>query len=176
MKFCPKILALLVAMLFFLQCSDYDVNSFDNPDVKVFVQQIKSGRYTDEGPSGYVEVPVFKKGDISALLFYAQDHTPVKEFPINPISSVNPGGYRLSQCLLWTIEKIRVGNYPSLTPALMKKDSSTGKYNVVTTMDDINEVWELYNEWWQIVDSQPIDSFFDYYSCNPLSGTAYLWY
>ncbi|MDR1811020.1 MAG: DUF4943 domain-containing protein [Prevotella sp.] len=167
---------MLFTAMFLYQCSDYDGDSFNNPDVKVFVQQIKSGRYTDEGPSGYVEVPVFKKSDISALLFYAQDHTPLKEFPLNPISSINPGNYRLSQCLLWTVEKIRTGCYPSLTPSLMKKDRLTGKYHVVTSPDDINEVWEMYSAWWHIVESQPADALPDYYTCNPLSGTAYLWY
>jgi hypothetical protein len=177
MKIClHRIAVALIVALLFIQCTDNDGVSFNNPDVKVFVQQIKSGRYTAKGPSGVVEVPAFKKMDIPSLLFFAQDHPPVKTFPVNPISSLNPESYRLSQCLLWTVEKIRVGDYPSLTPVLMKWDFTTGKYNVVTSPNDIDIVLQLYNEWWELVETPPQNASFDYYSCNPLSGTAYLWY
>lgn len=172
MKFCLKILIPAMFALLCLQCCE----NGEDPDVKVFVLQIQSGRYTYKSPLGYSEVPAFKKNDISTLLFYAQDHTPVKDFPVNPISSARDGDFRLSQCLLWTIEKIRFGNYPSLTPALMKKDSLTGKYNIVTNPEDIDEVWELYNKWWQAVENQPVNSSPDHYTVNPLQGTAYLWY
>ena len=171
-----KIFFLLLTALMFTQCTDNESTSFCDPDVKIFVQQIKSGRYNTEGPSGCIEVPDFKRSDIPSLLFFAKEHIPIKDFPINPVSSINLEYYRLSQCLLWTVEKIRVGNYPSQTPALMKKDTLTGEHEVVTNPDDINEVWELYNEWWTLVEKQPADSSPNYYSCNPLSGTIYSWY
>jgi hypothetical protein len=174
MKFYPKIMILATIALLFAQCTDSNTNKFNDPDVKLFVQQIQLGRYITKSPSGYLEVPVFEKEDIPALLFYAKDHTPVKDFPVNPISSINKKNYRLSQCLLWTIEKVRIGNYPSLTPSLMKKDKLTGKYNIVSGLTDIDEVWKLYENWWKQAENQPISS--EIYTNNPLSGTAYLWY
>ena len=172
-----KIISLSLLIVFVsVQCTDRDAASFNNPDVKIFVQQIKSNRYVTKGPSGLVEVPNFKKADIPTLLIYAKDHTPIKEYPVNPISTVGLDYYRLSQCLLWTVEKVRVGTYPSLTPSLMKKDTLSGNYNVVTSPDDIMEVWRLYDEWQQAMEGQPDELSYIYYKRNPLTGTLYSWY
>lgn len=172
-----KLFVLLLTAFTFSQCTDRDSSNFSNPDVNTFVQQIKSDRYTTTGPSGAVEVPNFKRQDIPLLLLHAKDNTPIKEYPVNPLSTFELEYYRLSQCLLWTIEKVRVGNYPSLTPTLMKKDTITGEYNVVQNIDDIATAWELYNEWWteveQINDSKLSNN---YYKHNPLSGSLYSWY
>ncbi len=176
MKVYLSILVLPIFLLvLFVQCTQEESNAYKNPDVKIFVQQLKSDRYNTEGPSGVIELPAFKKSDISVLLFYAKDHTPLKRFPVNPASIADCRGYRLSQCLLWTIEKTRRGSYPSDAPVLVKKNSLTGETVPVTDMNEISEVWEIYNDWWTKVERESDILSVSVYHLNPLEGSIYMW-
>ena len=168
-------ISILILGMLFIQCTDEDTLDFDNPSVQIFVQMVKTNSYNQEGISGIVEVPNFKKEDIPNLLKYAKDTTPVRGFPINPVSSEKAEYYFLSQCLLWTIEKVRIGAYPSSSPSLFKSVEDEETLIEVSTTDEIMKVWELYNEWWKKVENEPLESSVGYYHLDPLEGSPYSW-
>lgn len=171
----PIIFMFLLGMLF-VQCTDEDVLDLDNPNVHVFVQMIKTNSYSQENAQGIVEAPKFKKGDIPELLKYAKDvTTPVRGFPVNPIAAEKAEYYYLSQCLLWTIERVRIGNYPSLTPRLFKLQKDAEYPNEVTSPEEIMKVWELYSEWWKKVENEPSESSVGHYLLDPLEDSPYSW-
>ena len=147
---------------------------FDNPDVKTFVQQVKTNTYAVESPAGFVEVPDFKQKDIPELLKYAKDNTPIRGYPANPVSSISSDYYRLSQCLLWTIEKVRTNRYPSLTPLLYKQAESE-ELVITDAAADIMAVWELYSKWWEKVENESLGSSIGYIHINPLEDSIYSW-
>ena len=168
------ILSLFALCITFAQCSNDDEMSYENPDVKVFVQQVKTNKYDTQSPNGFVEVPNFKKKDIPVLLKYAKDTSPIQNYPACPYSSVGSDSYyRLTQCLLWTVEKIRVGTYPSVTPRLYKQENEEAVY--VTEISDIMDVWNLYNKWWKQVESVSGEASSVPYQKNPLEDSKYSW-
>ena len=165
-----QIVFIFILATLFVQCTDSEDIDFDKPDVKLFVQQVKTNTYAAESAMGVVEVPLFSKKDIPQLLMYAKDNTPIRKYPANPVASIVPDYYRLSICLLWTIEKIRLEQYPSLIPELYKQTEADGQYIAVAELSDIMEVWELYNKWWNKAEN---DS--GIYQTNPLAGSIYSW-
>ena len=54
---------------------------YNNPDVDLFVKQLKSGTYNTKNEKGIVEVPHFTEEDIPELLNYAEDLTIIPSFP-----------------------------------------------------------------------------------------------
>ena len=85
---------------------------YNNPDVALFVKQLKSGTYKMKNDKGVVEVPHFTEEDIPELLKYAEDLTIIPSFP--SVYNMNNGKIRLGECMLWVIESIRQGTPPSL--------------------------------------------------------------
>ena len=60
-------LAFFCSLFLFTGCKEKEID-FHNPDVKVFVKQLKAGKYKTLSPEGFVEVPKFKEEDIPKLL------------------------------------------------------------------------------------------------------------
>ena len=85
---------------------------YNNPDVTLFVKQLKTGTYKMKNDKGVVEVPHFTEEDIPELLNYAEDLTIIPSFP--SVYNMNNGKIRLGECMLWVIESIRQGTPPSL--------------------------------------------------------------
>lgn len=169
------ILFLVAYCLLFTGCSGEDVD-FDNPNPKTFVKQIKAGTYDTKSPYGFVEVPVFAKKDIPELIKYVKDMSTIDFFPANVISSYGPyANYRLGECIMWTIESIRVGRYASLGCKLIHKDVNEHLQYAYLSDSEIKEIADLYIKWWYKVMNQPEYNLIDPFSENPLEGTNYRW-
>jgi Domain of unknown function (DUF4943) len=166
MKFfsCLVVVNLLVA-----SCQD----SFDlkNPNVDEFVSLLKNGSYLDK--VGY-ELPDFKINHIDKLLLYSRDTSVVKFFPSNPISSKRTAPKILSECVLWTIEGIRLrSKYPSLEPNLI----DTVMYSPFTGYPRLSgkkllRVSDIYTNWYNDYKSSPSDAL---RKKEILKGTSYKW-
>ena len=57
-------------MVSLVGCSSEEMD-YENPDVTVFVKQLKAGTYNMKNEKGVVEVPHFTEEDIPELLKYA---------------------------------------------------------------------------------------------------------
>lgn len=160
----------LIALLFCISCSK-KINTFSNPDPKIFVEQIKSGTYNTKSPEGFVEIPDFNKADIGELIKYVKDLRAIKSYPINPLSSITFPERYLGESLMWTIEGIRSGTkYPSLGGRLGKKGSAE-----LLTKEEILQVADIYISWWRSVKGMSDLTSVNYYAINPLENTNYFW-
>ena len=63
----------------FTGCTSEEMD-YNNPDVALFVKQLKSGTYKMKNEKGVVEVPHFTEEDIPELLKYAEDLTIVPSY------------------------------------------------------------------------------------------------
>ena len=109
-----KTLVMLLAICLivsFTGCGSEEMD-YNNPDVTLFVKQLKTGTYKMKNDKGVVEVPHFTEEDIPELLNYAEDLTIIPSFP--SVYNMNNGKIRLGECMLWVIESIRQGTPPSL--------------------------------------------------------------
>ena len=87
-------------MVSLVGCSSEEMD-YENPDVTVFVKQLKAGTYNMKNEKGVVEVPHFTEEDIPELLKYAEDLTIIPSFP--SVYNTNNGKSRLGECMLWVI-------------------------------------------------------------------------
>ena len=55
---------------------------------------------------------------LEELLKYAEDLTVIPSFPLAPVSYSAGGKLRLGECILWTVETIRLGNNASMVTIL----------------------------------------------------------
>ena len=104
---------LLTLALTFTACH---AETFDaeNPDVDLFVDQLRSGKYHPDGDDALGKVPKFTREDIGRLLKYADDLTLIPSFPLATASYSAAGRLRLGECILWTVETIRLGHNASM--------------------------------------------------------------
>ena len=107
------ILCLSVALILiaFAGCSDEEMD-YNNPNVTLFVKQLKAGNYKTTNEKGVVEIPRFTASDIPQLLKYSEDLTIIPTFPT--VYNTNNGKIRLGECMLWVVESIRQGMPPSM--------------------------------------------------------------
>ena len=89
----------------FTGCTSEEMD-YNNPDVALFVKQLKSGTYKMKNDKGVVEVPHFTEEDIPELLKYAEDLTIIPSFP--SVYNMNNGKIRLGECMLWVIGNLKV--------------------------------------------------------------------
>ena len=158
-----------------------DKFDIDNPDVEIFVKQLKNGTYDcyEKGETGenlWLLMPKFTPNHISSLIEFAKDTTHISDFPINPISSRRPFPegreyFILGECLLWTVEGIRNGyRYGSLDPFLIDTALAESIRYKGLKSDEILIVREIYKDWWDnYKDSNWKDN-------NPLADTSYRWF
>lgn len=166
---------LLIALLLLTNCSNEEVD-FNNPDAKTFVKQIKAGTYHTKSPDGFVEVPTFAKKDIPELIQHVKDVTPVPSFPSNPISPYGPyANYRLGECMMWTIEYIRVGHYASFGCKLIHKNMNEHLQYAFISDEEMKTVAGLYIAWWNEVINQPMYILKDPFVQDPLQGSNFKW-
>ena len=64
------LLLTVFAVLALTGCSKETLD-YNNPDVDLFVKQLKAGTYNTKNDKGIVEVPHFTENDIPELLNYA---------------------------------------------------------------------------------------------------------
>lgn len=109
-------ISLTILMMVADSCSEEKFD-LDKPNVGQFVSILKEGSYAEK--IGY-ELPKFTMNDIGELLKYVDDTTVIVEYPMNPISSKLTLPKILNECLMWTIEGIRLDQkYVSLEPSLI---------------------------------------------------------
>jgi hypothetical protein len=143
-----------------------------NPDVDQFVSMLKKGTYND------MFIPNYQPADIERLLHFANDFQTIKSFPVNPISSFMPTELRLGECLMWTIESIRLKydktngfeRFPSLVPQLIIPGGTMEPG--VATSDDLARAYNLYSKWWYENKSKAFD---DFRNINPLEDAVLMW-
>jgi Domain of unknown function (DUF4943) len=133
--------SLLIYTICYYSCSD-KIKS----EVDVFIEQVRNDKYI------YDSLPRFSPEVIPTLLKYSNDFKEIHHFPINPLSSYGPIKLTFGECLLWTIENIRVnyGNYdknsfPSFIPELHIRNDINSQY---LSMTQLNEVYDIYYQWW----------------------------
>ena len=140
-------------------------------DVERFVKLVQQDKYNQDS------MPYFTFRAIPELLKYANDFSEINHFPVNPISSYGPNHLTVGECLLWTIEAIRVFNppingrlgFPSFVPELgIKGDINTPFLNDI----QLTEVYSLYKTWWENNDGKDFEITRKF---NPLENSLYTW-
>jgi len=162
---------ILIINLLFLNlifsCKKENVNN----DVERFVKLVKQDKYNQDS------MPYFTFRAIPELLKYSNDFSEINHFPVNPISSYGPNRLTVGECLLWTIEAIRVFNppenvrlgFPSFVPELgIKGDINTPFLNDI----QLTEVYSLYKSWWE---NNSRKDFEITRQINPLETSLYRW-
>ena len=153
MKAISNIRAVMAILIFFfslsfVSCTEETLD-YNNPDVDLFVKQLKAGKYSVESPEGLNTIPRFTVDDIGDLLKYAEDLTVIPSFPLAPVSYSAGGKLRLGECILWTVETIR---------------------------DEVLDASARYRRWWENRKYPrtmwTIDPCYD----EPLCGSGYMWW
>jgi hypothetical protein len=144
--------------------------TLENMTVKKYIHLLKSGSYD------FIELPPFDSGDIPELLKYIDDNQIIKNFPVNPSSSLIGPDCKLGVYALWTIESIRVCSivadghpfrFPSGNPILIFKIADSG----VPDNDIAHQtVSNAYKDWWN-----SNNDFQQIKNTNPLENTDYRW-
>jgi hypothetical protein len=172
-----------IPLLLLLFCIGCEKNNLDlsNPDVAIFVKQLKQGTYDyyekgEDGENLWLLMPGFRPDHISSLIEFAKDTTHITDFPVNPMSSRSPypegrDYFILGECLLWTVEGIRNDHgYGSLDPYLINTSLAESVRFKGLKGDGILIVRDIYKSWW--------DNFKEsnWKDKNPLEGTFYRWF
>ena len=174
-----KLSFIAILVLLCIGCEKEKFN-IDNPDVAVFVKQLKNGTYgcyeiVETGENLWLLMPKFTRSHIQSLIDFSKDTTYISDFPINPISSRRPYPegreyFILGECLLWTVEGIRNGyGYGSLDPFLIDTALTESIRYKGLKGDEILTIRDIYKNWWNnFKDSEWKDK-------NPLEDTSYRW-
>ena len=145
----------------FTGCTSEEMD-YNNPDVALFVKQLKSGTYKMKNEKGVVEVPHFTEEDIPELLKYAED--------------LNNGKIRLGECMLWVIESIRQGTPPSLGCKMVLANAENYEAIYFLTDEEVLDAAACYRSWWEERQYPKtrwtIDPCYD----EPLCGSGYRWW
>lgn len=164
---------LLLAGLF-VSCSD-DVLDYYHPDVSLFVKQLKDGTYS--APSEAENpVPKFAMEDIGELLEYADDMSVIPSFPLAPISYSAGGKLRLGECLLWTVETIRLGHNASMGCKMVHVDAENYEGIYFLTDEEVEDAVARYRHWWENRKYPRTVWTVDPCWNEPLCGSGYMWW
>ncbi len=177
MKIKIIIVAVFISSFFACEKSDFDIK---NPDVEIFVKQLKNGTYNqyeknEEGEELWLKMPEFKKQHIGKLIELAADTTHIINFPINPVSSRYPTpqgrDFILGECLLWIVDGIiKNVEFTSLDPYLINISLHEKNIYKGISCKEILEIQKLYKKWWKENKyKKEIKSY-------PLEGTNYKWF
>ncbi|WP_294607882.1 DUF4943 family protein [uncultured Bacteroides sp.] len=172
--------AALLALLFcfslsFVSCTEETLD-YNNPDVDLFVKQLKGGKYSVESPEGLNTVPRFTVNDIEGLLKYVEDLTVIPSFPLAPVSYSAGGKLRLGECILWTVETIRLGQNASMGCKMVHADAENYEGIYFLSDDEVLDAAARYRRWWESRKYPrtmwTIDPCYD----EPLCGSGYMWW
>ena len=147
-----------------------------HPDVDLFVKQLKAGKYSTQSPDGLSNMPKFTSEDIEELLKYAEDLTVIPSFPLAPVSYSAGGKLRLGECILWTVETIRLGNNASMGCKMVHTDAENYEGIYFLSDEEVLDAASRYRRWWE-TRKYPrtmwtIDPCYD----EPLCGSGYMWW
>lgn len=155
-------------MQLFTACSKEDKTK---SDVKTFIEQVQNNKYLESN------LPNFTPDAIPILLERANDFREIENFPVNPASSHGFSKKTIGECLLWTIEHIRLhyGNYnngyqfPSLIPVLF---NSSDELHYDLSISQLTEAVKLYSVWWN---ANTNTNFEELRLINPLVSSSFKW-
>ena len=169
-------LLLLALLSFTFQACSEDTLDYNHPDVELFVKQLKHGKYSVQAPDGLSNVPRFTTKDIELLLDYADDLSTIPAFPLAPVSYSAGGKLRLGECILWTIETIRLGHDASLGCKMVYTDADNYEGIYFLSDEEVLDAVDRYRQWWEN-HKHPrtmwtIDPCYD----EPLCGSGYMWW
>jgi hypothetical protein len=143
-------LASLVFFCLFSACKKKDVD-VQNQKVDDFISKVKTSSTFDN--VGY-ELPNFSDKDIGRLMTYIRDTTEVVVFPTNPISSFYTSPKILNECVMWTIEGIRLNKkYASLQPLVRETSSPFNRLTKIQLID----LAAKYEQWYDEYKKNPTD-------------------
>ena len=145
---------------------------FDNPDIPTYIQQLKSGKLQAGDVDAAPSFPKFNYNDIDELLKYANDFTEIPIFPLSLVTISNDKKIRLGECVLWTIESIRIGHPASIGCKLVYKNADNYEGIYFLTNDDLDKAVSKYRQWWDDLRANPrqIDL------VDPLKDSDYMWW
>ena len=149
---------------------------YNHPDVDLFVKQLKAGKYSTQSPDGLSNMPKFTSEDIEELLKYAEDLTVIPSFPLAPVSYSAGGKLRLGECILWTVETIRLGNNASMGCKMVHTDAENYEGIYFLSDEEVLDAASRYRRWWETRryprTMWTIDPCYD----EPLCGSGYMWW
>lgn len=154
-------------------CSEEKLDYY-NPDVALFVKQLKAGNYNTKNEKGMIEVPHFAEKDIPALLKYSEDLDIIPSFP--SAYNGNSGKIRLGECILWTVEGIRLGFPASLGCKMVQANAQNYEAVYFLSNEEVLDAAARYRRWWESRQyprtAWTIDPCYD----EPLCGSGYRWW
>lgn len=166
---------MLALTLTFTSCGSETFDS-NHPDVPLFISTLKAGHYPQPETDDVPIMPKFAEEDIEELLKYVEDLTLIPSFPLAPISYSAGGKLRLGECVMWTIESIRLGHNASMGCKMVHRDADNYEGIYFLTDEEVLDAAARYRCWW--ADRKyprtawTIDPCYD----DPLCGSNYRWW
>ena len=164
---------LFIISIGFVSCSN-ETFDYHNPDVDLFVKQLKGGDYNSRNDQGIVLIPEFTAGDIPKLLEYADDLSVISSFPIG-YNAMN-GKLRLGECMLWIVESIRLGMPASMGCKMVQANAPNYEALFFLTDEEVIEVAGYYRNWFENISYPRTYWTIDPCYNDPLCGSGYRWW
>lgn len=173
---CRRIFTLVLVILasVFSSCQEERLD-FYHPDVEQFVYLLKEGNYAASDSLGMTSFPHFTIEDIDALLPYTSDLSPIPSFPLVPVADQS-GKFRLGECILWTIESIRLGHIASMGCKMVHVNAVDYEGIYFLSDEEVLEASTLYKEWWKNRRYPRTIWTIDPCHDEPLCGSPYMWW
>lgn len=166
-----------ISLLFvpFTSCTE-DILDYEHPDVALFVKKLKSGELPAQSPDGMSPMPKFTVQDIEELLDYADDLSVIPAFPLAPVSYSAGGKLRLGECLLWTIETIRLGHIASMGCKMVHVGADNYEGIYFLSDEEVQDAVSRYRHWWENRKYPRTVWTIDPCWNEPLCGSGYMWW
>lgn len=169
-----------ILLLAFMVCSwgacTKEVLDYEHPDADLFVRLLKNGTYSDQSPDGVNSVPKFTMQDIESLLKYSEDLTVIPSFPLAPVSYSAGGKLRLGECILWTVETIRLGHNASMGCKMVHVDAENYEGIYFLSDEEVLDAAARYRRWWESRKYPRTMWTIDPCYNEPLCGSSYMWW
>ncbi len=163
-------------LLVMISACSQETLDYNHPDVEIFVEQLKSGKLALQNQDEVGSIPKFAMSDIETLLKYADDMSVIPSFPLAPVSYSAGGKLRLGECILWTIETIRLGHNASMGCKMVHTDAENYEGIYFLSDEEVLDAVERYRQWWAIKKYPrtmwTVDPCYD----EPLCGSGYMWW
>lgn len=168
-------LMLFAVLLITAGCSDSRFD-YENPEVKVFVNQLRLGTFKVKTVDGKPVMPNFKIDDIGELLKYSEDLSSIPQFPLAPISYKGGGNLRLGECLLWVVESIRIEHNASLGCKMVHRTADNYEGIFFLNDQEVLDAARHYKTWWKEYKELPMEDVLFFVLESPLDDTPYMWW
>ncbi|MBQ8501655.1 MAG: DUF4943 family protein [Bacteroides sp.] len=167
---------LFVVSVSISSCGD-EVFDCEHPDVAVYVKQLKSGKLDAQiSVDGVTVMPKFTTDNIEELLKYADDLSSVSSFPLAPVSYSATGKLRLGECILWTVETIRLGHNASMGCKMVHADADNYEGIYFLTDEEVLDAVSRYRQWWEAKKYPRTEWTVEPCYDEPLCGSGYMWW